>query len=394
MKKLFLLCMLACMFVTAKANDGSFHANGNQLIPIAETDISVKKEVLTINRVGNHLEVNVYYEFFNPVKAKDLLVGFEIEPPYPYEDEYMVLYPEQPYMHNFKVIVNDEALNYQIAHVSNGYYDYNKDERVVPKYYINGNMQDWSRQQCEDSLKANGYFEMPFRYVYYFNVHFREGLNIVQHTYDFDMSGSVEEEFRFNYILTAANRWANNGIDDFTLEINMGDRESFMVQPYFFKDAKEWTINGKGKVTKETEWGFAVENGSPVFHLQEGSIIYKKKNFHPEGELAITKRYDMVSYYIEAFSDDWSGEDVVETMKNLYHQLRADYYQNYLSKFTPDYRRIMRNIPFAYRGHVFKDKKLKQYFESTNWYLPDSNYVDKLEDLPENEREWVEFWSK
>ena len=34
----------------AKGNDGVFYAQGNQLIPIKETDITVQKEILTINR--------------------------------------------------------------------------------------------------------------------------------------------------------------------------------------------------------------------------------------------------------------------------------------------------------------------------------------------------------
>ena len=71
MKKIAILlfCCLSAFFATA--NDGVFYASGNQLIPITETDISVKKEVLTINRVGDHIEVTVYYEFFNPVGEKE-----------------------------------------------------------------------------------------------------------------------------------------------------------------------------------------------------------------------------------------------------------------------------------------------------------------------------------
>ena len=71
MKKI--IAILSCCFsaLFTFANDGVFYASGNQLIPITETDISVKKEVLTINRVGDYLEVIVYYEFFNPVGEKE-----------------------------------------------------------------------------------------------------------------------------------------------------------------------------------------------------------------------------------------------------------------------------------------------------------------------------------
>ena len=54
----------------------------------------------------------------------------------------------------------------------------------------------------------------------------------------------------------------------------------------------------------------------------------------------------------------------------------------------------MRNLPFAYRGHVFKDKGLKQFFESTDWYVPNPNYVDNLDGLSEEEKKWVQYWSK
>ena len=81
MRKVLILivCCISAMF--AYANDGAFYAEGNHLIPITETDIRVQKEVLTLNRVDDRIEVTVYYEFFNPVGEKEVLVGFEAEEP-------------------------------------------------------------------------------------------------------------------------------------------------------------------------------------------------------------------------------------------------------------------------------------------------------------------------
>ena len=87
-KKILFLLLFSVFFITAKANDGAFYSNGNQLIPIVETDIRVQKEVLKINRIvqktedwdQNYFEVSVYYEFFNPSAEKDLIVGFEAAP--------------------------------------------------------------------------------------------------------------------------------------------------------------------------------------------------------------------------------------------------------------------------------------------------------------------------
>jgi hypothetical protein len=57
------------------ANDGAYRVNGNQLIPMYETDISVKKEILSIRRLNDkQAEVDVYYEFLNPKEAKYLEV--------------------------------------------------------------------------------------------------------------------------------------------------------------------------------------------------------------------------------------------------------------------------------------------------------------------------------
>ena len=393
MKKTLVFLLAVLSFIGAKANDGVYYASGNQLIPITETDISVKKEVLTINRVGNHLEITVYYEFFNPAKPKDLLVGFEAPAPYPAYEEDMQLFPDQPHIRNFKVVVNGERLSYEVAHIEGNYY--NEEGYKKADYYENGKINGLTRKQCFDLMSGDYADVYRFYFVYHFKAHFREGLNVIQHTYDFDLSSSVEEEFSFDYILTAANRWANNGIDDFTLEINMGERESFMVHPTFFKNATEWTVNGKGRTTMETVWGLAGEEGSPVFHIQEGSVTYKKKNFHPEGELSINKRLDLIPYYIDGMYDGVDGNAIVEQMKELYHKLDKGFYDELdLSKFTSEHRRILRNMPFAYRGHVFKDAKLRQYFESTSWYLPDPDYKDNMEDLTPKEKEWVSFWSK
>ena len=83
------------------------------------------------------------------------------------------------------------------------------------------------------------------------------------------------EEYCFNYVLTAANRWANHQIDDFTLNVNMGDRESFVIRPTFFTSANEWVIKGVGRVSYSNEW----ESDAPMFHMRQGGVSFHKKNF-------------------------------------------------------------------------------------------------------------------
>lgn len=285
MKKLTILLTLCVLTLLAFANDGVYYAAGNQLIPITETDIQVKKEILTLNRVGDHLEVTVYYEFYNPVGEKDLLVGFEAPAAYPPQKQYMDVFPDQPHIRNFKVVMNGQHLSYEIAHVPGYLHNMDGTTHNQTDYYQNGKFNSWTKKQCMDSLAEIDYMGTLFYYVYHFKAHFKKGLNIVEHTYEYDLSFSVAEDFRFDYILTAANRWANKGIDDFTLNINLGDKESFTVKSTFFGRADEWRFTGKGRSSDVVLWDEPLAS----FRVKKGGISYHKTNFHPEGELRIMK---------------------------------------------------------------------------------------------------------
>ena len=402
MRKIIALLLCCISIFCANANDGVFYATGNQLIPITETDISVKKEVLTINRVGDHLEVTVYYEFFNPVGEKELLVGFEAQSPYNSSLDPIELFPNHPHIRNFKVVMNGEPLSYDIAHMTMGDYNYRNEPSshyVLPPYYKNGKIQSWTRQQIRDTMATWHYPGTPFDYVYHFKARFRPGLNIVQHTYEYDLSFSVGEEFEFPYVLTAANRWANHQIDDFTLNINMGDRESFRIKKTFFEKPIEWTIDGLG-IAINCEWlGWDTVGNGVIFHLQEGGISFQKQNFHPKGELFVAK-----AHLIACMWKDWKDdenipveEELITGLKSQYYALDTAYIPGFfeeIPKFTPIQRRILRNMPFAYRGYKFKDKALRKYFESTQWYILNPKYKGEMEGFSEKEKAWVEFWSK
>jgi len=53
------------------ANDGSFYASGNNLIPLQETEISLKKELLKFYvRDYKWMSVEVNFEFYNPGPEK------------------------------------------------------------------------------------------------------------------------------------------------------------------------------------------------------------------------------------------------------------------------------------------------------------------------------------
>jgi len=393
MKKVlsFLSCFLWTMSLCA--NDGVFYVEGNHLIPINETDISVQKEVLTLNRAGDKIQVTVYYEFFNPAAAKEVLVGFEADA---HGHAPSKTFPQHPSISNFKVVMNGEVLDYDIAHVE---VHYENGRKVKVSYVKDGHIEGMTLEQCMkewDALEAD---EEICDFVYHFNAKFRPGLNIIQHTYDFDLSyrqvysdkGYEGGEDFFPYILTAANRWANHQIDDFTLIVNMGDRTSFHISPSFFESAGEWTFQGTGKYSVNT-----IRDGKEYseFHIKQGGIKLHKENFHPDGELLITDLYSY--FYFDA--DNMSANNILETVRNKFYPLHVSDYtiekmkEALYDTYTSVQRRILKNLPFAYRGYIFKDKSLQEFFESANWYIPDPQYRADVEKLSEDEQKWVKLW--
>ena len=51
--------------------------------------------------------------------------------------------------------------------------------------------------------------------------------------------------------------------------------------------------------------------------------------------------------------------------------------------------KILKNLPYARRGYVFKNTELQAYFEKMEWYFPDINYVPDSAKLTEAEQNWL-----
>ena len=140
MKRFLALYLLCFIFGSVLfANDGSYYVRGNQLIPIIETDISVKKEILKITRKNKEqVEVSVYYEFFNPGKALSFIVRFEaFSPrgdvdPEPKNGQHLNTY-------DFPVNMKNRPSAYKVAIVNDS------------TYYDNGIFTSLTRAQIEDS---------------------------------------------------------------------------------------------------------------------------------------------------------------------------------------------------------------------------------------------------
>ena len=391
MRRIIALLSLLCVAFWASANDGSFTVSGNQLIPIIETDIRVQKEILSLDRIGNQIKVSVYYEFFNPVEPKDLLVGFEASGPYMFSlEEAMKAFPEHPNMRGFKVIMNGTPLSWQVAHIDSfGHYDDNY-QWVKDPYYKNGRFRNMSDRQCKEALRnSEEAFDYPFQFVYYFTAHFESGLNIIEHSYIYDVSSSQGAAWEFSYVLTAACRWANKGIDDFTLHVNMGDRASFCIDPSFYSSYREWTFDGAGRVEQNYSNEAYFLGSYDLFHVRDGGITFRKTKFRPKGELYV---FEPMTFPL--WNNEWliSNKYIKDFIGVCYYDLEKP--SDLREPITLDNRLILRNLPFAYRGYVFKKASLQRIFESTPWYVPDPSYKADMETLTKEEKEWVMFWAK
>ena len=387
MKRLLLTLLLLLPFCMV-ANDGVYYANGNHLIPITETDISVRKEVLTITRVCDQFHVDVYYEFYNPGKAKDLLVGFEAADPYPCYDPavYEKALPNHPFIYDFTVEMNSKHLAYEVAHVDYFKPSIWKERAGLPEYYRNGNFQTIDVREYLDTLRNSEYYgNAGICYAYHFNAHFQPGLNIIHHTYRYQASVVAGYSYYLSYVLTAANRWANHQIDDFTLILDMGDHQSFYIPSYFFDSLSEWQIQGAGRMNERPS---EINGMKPtaMFHVRHGKVLFHKTDFHPLGELDLYRPVFYQYFY------QYSVDEIFNACREGYNDYW--YLPSKKDSFTPDQRRILRNLPFAQRGYCFKNAALQAFYNSTDWYVPDSTYVPDLETLPPDERKWIQFWSE
>lgn len=378
MKKHVSLCLAYILSMWMCANDATFHMSGNHLIPIMETDISVKKEILTIKRISkDELKVDVYYEFYNLRQAKKTIVGFEAASPDRGKNGVAPQYDWHPYMSNFTVNMNGAKLPHKITLVADSVYM--KNNEIV----------SLTKQQAiaTESAETMSDDETRFNYVYYFDANFKVGYNTIRHTYNIKLTGGVIYHYAFYYILTAAMRWGNKQIDDFTLIVDMGDFEDFYINDSPFGDGVKWSLNGIGRIIEKAPrpWGDDYDDGVSKTHflVKKGYVEYKALNFKPKGELFL---YSPFVIYGDFDSFDYK---IQKTLPYGFHEYGLQYEDaaNAMS------RRILRNYPFARRGYIFSTPEIQQYYSAQQWYIPDRNYKATVESLTNAEKAWVKKWS-
>jgi len=203
-------------------------------------------------------------------------------------------------------------------------------------------------------------------------------VNILKHTYKYNISGGVAYNYDFGYILTAANRWANKRIDDFTLIIDMGDFQTASIERTFFKSGKEWLLSGVGKITETAHKtpGDGTDLNTTNFYVQQGLLFFQKKNFTPKGELHICD-WALWVHQNAGFPIDYP---FTIDLPNFKYETEPK---------TEEEKRLLRNLPFARRGYIFKDKALQAFYNKQDWYQPNPSYIPEVEHLTSKEKELI-----
>jgi hypothetical protein len=368
----FFLLILTLSAFLCQANDGAFLTNGNQLIPMYETDISVQKEILTIRRIGpKQAQITVYYEFFNPKQEKTMEVGFEAFSPSG-DTDHSPDKDGQPHIFHFTVNLNGAAVPWQVAIV--------KDK----SYYREGRYKAMTLARAEKESNENDYVD--FFYVYHFRALFHKGVNILQHTYVVDLSSSVDEAYSLQYVLTAAKRWANRQIDDFTLQIDMGDYQDLSIPATFFQHGSEWTMTGPGKqIERKPQHSDDKEPKVAQFFIHHGTLVFRKSNFRPAGELNLSAMN--YYYYYTLTVDKHKGEGPFKfdyRLDDLAFSVEEGWPGDAVDELS---KKILHNLPFARRGYIFKIPEIQAYYTSQPWYIPNPSYTPVVSQLTRKEQE-------
>lgn len=404
MKSKIILFLLLLLANVVRANDGRFYISGNHLVPISDADIRIDKEILTI-RIANDgfAYVDVDYTFNNLAEAKNVRMGFEaaIENDWANvltkkNDAKMIGHKGHPNIFDFVVEINGKPIGYQ-----NRFAFYQEDDTEKPldyehfpvdKEWVHGDFNEEYYKKFEgwDSGLYNAKIDSSRHYahVYYFEAPFKSGINKVHHTYRYEMGNGLDNTFDVRYWLTPALRWAGNKIGDFTLRISAEGtaKHFFIYKNKCFEGVDFKLVKGVGKMRSRVNSykRDKIEKSDVVeVSLRNGVIEWHKTDFHPTENLIICSA-DNLKYAVTS-----------ESLEKVYGKL-GEYYDRSGMFFdmlrNPDEaptaweQRLIRNLPYANRGYVFKNAKLKAFFEKQWWYMPDPSYKPSTADFTKFEQ--------
>lgn len=342
-RKLLIMLFTLLAAVAVRANDGVFYASGGTLVPLQETRITLRKELLRFYVVDHgYARVEVDFEFYNPSNSRMLTVGF-VTPPS--DGDFDEAIKGHPFITDFTVNINGRDVPFKM-------------QRLASTTFKKGNANLTGRD-----------------WVYYFQAVFRKGSNKVRHTYRFRGGASVEMQRDFNYQITTGKRWANRRIDDFELQIHP-DNGIFMIVSSFSNDRTkaDWEIVGDGVIEEKDRHRFG-EEGPKVrlFHLNNGFIRLKATNFRPDNDLFFGE-FNWPAGWWNIWCDreaECFDKDSLERISRYLHLKPWDgVIDEEFGQLSAKEVRYLRNYFFALRGLEFRDPELKRFYEQFVWYKP------------------------
>ena len=365
MKKIFLAIIFCFLSIFAFANDWEFGSEGEHIIPLKGSNMSIKKEKITLKLIPDGMLVNVKFVFDSP-NAENKIIGF-VTPESGnggyYEEENVIRKPEPLKIKNFKTTVNGKEVKSNVELLS----------KLLSKGVLDNNIvTEYVKEEKEKEY---------YNYVYYFNADFKQGENIVEHSYFYTGSYGVYER-DFEYVVTTISKWKNKTVEDFEIEVY--PENYFVKLPYsFWKDNKKinWEIVGKGKmlaiaptkkVTDEDATGLE-KFGVVYLRLDNGFVKYKTKNFSPTDNFYMVRMDNILGFEYEFPEGKIQGYKFKDDYFTILRETVYDDYSDIVASLKDLKDKdldIVRNYPYAFAGYDFARKDLKDYFSQFVWYNP------------------------
>ena len=364
MKKILLAILFCLLSIFTFANDWEFGSEGEHIIPLKGSNMSIKKEKITLKLTPDGMLVNVKFTFDNPT-AENKIVGFVTPESGNGEEEDETTKPKRKAeplkIKNFKTTVNGKEVKSNVELLS----------KLLSKGVLDNNI-----------IKEYTEKEKTFyNYVYYFNADFKQGENVVEHSYFYTGSYGVYER-DFEYVVTTISKWKNQTVEDFEIEVH--PENYFVKLPYsFWKDNKKinWEIVGKGKMvtiapTKKSndEDATGLERYGIIYlKLNDGFVRYKTKNFSPNQDFYMTRMDNILGFDYEFPEGKIQGYKFKDDYFTTLRETIYDDYPNIVSSLKDLKDKdldIIRNYPYAFAGYDFAKKDLKDYFSQFIWYSP------------------------
>jgi len=365
MKKILLAILFCLLSIFTFANDWEFGSEGEHIIPLKGSNMSIKKEKITLKLTPDGMLVNVKFVFDNPT-AENKIIGF-VTPESGnggyYEEENVTRKPEPLNIKNFKTTVNGKEVKSNVELLS----------KLLSRGVLDNNI-------VTEYVKAEKEKEF-YNYVYYFNADFKQGENVVEHSYFYTGSYGVYER-DFEYVVTTISKWKNKTVEDFEIEVYPGNY--FVKLPYsFWINTKKinWEIVGKGKMitvapTKQPndEDATILEKTGVVYSkLDNGFIRYKTKNFSPTDNFYMVRMDNILGFDYEFPEGKIQGYKFKDDYFTFLRETVYDDYPSIVSSLKDLKDKdldIVRNYPYAFAGYDFAKKDLKDYFSQFIWYSP------------------------